>query len=569
MDPYYENHYSNPEYIKSIISCLAVRANFTLDEAFYRAAEKTLRLHNKYKFVDSCYFSFAGLKFPPSYTRIVNRAAKFDVTVEETDKRPTMLRLVSEYLQKIAALEKEIDQTNANIESSIKKLKKYANIYPNIDTVLSFTDIADILKNKENDISAEVIKKIVEEKDDVKVQSNLQDLEKQLEKDARTGELSDTAEDSLLKKYYVINGKLSNFSNDLTELLNKVDQYLSGVVEQAYKKEFSSNEILMKKDRDILCFKAIVDIPQSCRDIICSEPPRKVKSFSWIVTELEWPKLVKINELKDIFALKSRLDRNDVSILEEFKNSQETLQIRARNIILLRQTKKTLEDQVEKIKSKIAKQKIEKKPVGNILSIDARANKGVINLGRRNGLFNNSIFEVYGVIKGRELVFKGMAKILKLGEENSKILMLPVVNVEDNSFTITRGAGIAYPEFFDVITKEYTKRLPYRNIIKISSIKDLKPEVHDILYSEIFDPSQKKVISFAGNLHLIYTNAEAAKKLSQWNFKFQEKVDINNDYVILGKDYEESGNYKVAKELNIKLLREKDLYDLLELQYKY
>jgi len=49
----------------------------------------------------------------------------------------------------------------------------------------------------------------------------------------------------------------------------------------------------------------------------------------------------------------------------------------------------------------------------------------------------------------------------------------------------------------------------------------------------------------------------------------QKKADINNDFVILGKDYENSENYKIAKELNIRLIREKDFYDLLSLEYQY
>lgn len=564
VDPYFDNQHNTPEYIKSIISCMAVRANFTLDRAFYKSTKMTLKLRNKklynkyrlYELINSCYFSFAGLEFPLPYTKIINRGGKFDITVEETDKRPTLLKLVSVYMDKIQELVTNIDKLDIDIAESQRKLNKFL-----VFETSNFTEITKTLRDKEN----EIISKIIKETDKAKAQKNLSDIEGELTKD--------DSDNNLIKKYYIVKRKFNDFSEDFTELLNKFDHYLLGIVEQVYKKEFSSDEILREKDYKALCTQTPVDIPPLCRDIICSGKkdgkPYKIKSFLWIVTELERPKLVKINELKYTMDLKSRLDRNDSSILDEFKNSQETLPNLAMNIMLLRQTKKTLEGQIEKIKSKIAKQKIEKKSVGKILSIDTRANKGVINLGRRNGLFNNTVFEVYGVIKGRDFVFKGMAKVLKLGEENSRILILPVVSVEDKSFIISKGAGVAYPEFFDIITKEYIKRLPYRNIIKISSIKDLRTEIHDLLYSEIFDPSQKKVISFAGNLHLIYTNAEAVKKFVDWNFKVQDKADINNEYVVLGKDYQDSENYRIAKELNIKLLREKDLYDFLELQYRY
>ncbi|MFN7182274.1 MAG: hypothetical protein ACK4NF_06320, partial [Planctomycetota bacterium] len=286
------------------------------------------------------------------------------------------------------------------------------------------------------------------------------------------------------------------------------------------------------------------------------------------ITEFVSQQLAKRNELVEVQGIKFRLDRNDVTLLVDYKNSDEKLPTTARNIITLRQTKKTLEDQIEKIRSRIAKRKLEKKPVGKLLGLDYKYNRGIINLGRRHGLFNNTIFEVYGMIKGREFVFKGLVKILKLGEDNSKVMILPVVIVEDKNFIVSQGAGVAFPQYFSIITKEFSKKLPYTDIIKIAQIKGLKAEVNDALFSEVFDPQHKKVISFAGNLHLIYTNAEAAKKFTLWNFKYQEKADTNNDYVILGKDYQDSENYRIAKDLNIKLLREKDFYDFLELEYR-
>lgn len=550
MDPYFQKQYNNPEFLKQLISCVSLKANFTLDRTFYNLVKKTLRLHNKYKLADSCYFSFIGLKFPPSYIKVINKGAKFDITMEETEKRPSLIKLIMAYLEKIQTLEQEIESIDNTITTNSKKLEEF------LPAGEDFTSIGQAFHTKENEIFSKLLK-------ETEGEAELKKIEEELKKEG--------IDNRILKKYYVIKKKLYNYVADLSQLLDRVEQYLFGIT----KKEFSGEEILRGKDYSTLCSQLPTGMPASCVDLktlFCEKKEGRLqlfKSFSWIVTELEWPKMVKINELKNVLNLKSRLDRNDTSILEEFKESQEPLPTYAKNILLLRQTKKILTDQIEKIRSKIARQKIEKKPVGTILSVDTRSNKGIINLGRKNGLFNNNIFEIYGTIKGREFVLKGIAKILKIGEDYSKILILPLVSVEDKSFVVSKGAGVAYPEFFDIITKEFTKRLPYRDIIKINQIKGLKVEPNDMLYSEIFDPSHKKIVSFAGNLHLIYTNSELSKKIEKWNFKYQEKADINNDYVILGKDYKDSENYKIAKELNIKLVREKDFYDFLELQYRY
>ncbi len=574
--PQYSKQSNDIKYLYSIINCLANKANYTLDKEAYNEIrskiKKYVKLAKKYRLVSSCYFTYKGV-FPDFFVKIINKV-RFDVTGNDIAKSPTIVKLVSAYMDEIAKLEKEIDDLTFKIDDEIKILKKYIYIpadssFENIKNAIE-AKVKELEEKDLEDIEKEWNKKLSEIKDAPKItdirQKKIEELEEVLDKLNMENRLSIYS--------YFLKKKAESYIGDLVTAINNKQTYLSGIADKVEKKEFIfRGEIFRPEDYEMLCNpeKAIIEIPSSCKeitDIICKAQDR-VMSFSVRVPELIGQQLAKRIEWKELLNIKFRLDRNDIQILKDFKDTNEKLPLIAKNIITLRQMKKTLEEQIEKIRSRIARQKLEKKSVGKLLGVASKSNIGIINLGRKHGLFNNSIFEIFGMIKGREFTFKGIAKILKLGEENSKVLILPVVNVEDKNFIISKGAGIAYPEHFSVITKEFTKKLPYTDIVKISQIKGLKPEVNDALFSEIFDPKHKKTVSLAGNLHLIYTNAEISKKLAEWNFIYQEKADTNNDYVIVGKDYKNSPNYKIAKELNIKLLREKDLYDFLELEYRY
>ncbi|MFN7181656.1 MAG: hypothetical protein ACK4NF_03125, partial [Planctomycetota bacterium] len=147
ISPSYRKYSGNIKYLQSLVNCLATKANFSLeDKEVYEKIKKEIkryvRLAKNFRVVSSCYFSYKGV-LPNFFLKIMNKL-KFDITGEESARRPTIVKLVSAYLERINKLEKEIDDLRAKVETTIQLLRKYIFI----SDEESFGDIKESLDAK-------------------------------------------------------------------------------------------------------------------------------------------------------------------------------------------------------------------------------------------------------------------------------------------------------------------------------------------------------------------------------------------------------------------------------------
>lgn len=286
--------------------------------------------------------------------------------------------------------------------------------------------------------------------------------------------------------------------------------------------------------------------------------------------ELELEKNIYLYDLiKTAYSAIIKREDKTYVVPRELEEKEKQYVIYLKKILRLREKQRLLNTQIEKLEKKISKATLKKKVVAKIIAVDKDGIFAWINVGRFNGLFKDTLFDIYGKEKGGRLVYKGQAYIVQMDDVKSKIQILYPGKVIFKDGSFIDGTIVYKVNSVLVNTLDGAQQEIRRNEIKNIEFNEITNPVKigDILFAKTFDPETPKIICFAGNLELKYKTFEAKKVFENYNFVIKEKPDIDVDMLIIGKGYQKDENYKLARELNIKIMREKDFYELLDIYY--
>jgi hypothetical protein len=162
-------------------------------------------------------------------------------------------------------------------------------------------------------------------------------------------------------------------------------------------------------------------------------------------------------------------------------------------------------------------------PDGRILNLSGLAGKGWIDLGRVNHLRKGLVFRVFQYVKGGKKAYKGRAEVIKVDETVSEVRILE----EDDALNpISNG---------------------------------------DYIFSPFYDPEAQPVFVFGGTglAAKDVTKEYLVMKMKDYGAVVKDKVDLYTDYLVALTDYESSPEYKAARELNVTVIRERDLLEFI------
>jgi len=186
---------------------------------------------------------------------------------------------------------------------------------------------------------------------------------------------------------------------------------------------------------------------------------------------------------------------------------------------------KALENRVEKLLAEVNKEKTDEdvEADGKIVNILSSSGKGWINLGRPDHLPSGLVFRVFQYTKGGKKHFKGQVEVQKVGDDLSEVR---VIEEKDSLNPIVAG---------------------------------------DYVTSAFYDPKAQIVFVFAGTEmeSKDVTKDYVVSKMKSYGAQVSEKVDINTDFLVAFKNYENTPEYKAARELGVTVIRERDLLEYI------
>jgi NAD-dependent DNA ligase len=140
-----------------------------------------------------------------------------------------------------------------------------------------------------------------------------------------------------------------------------------------------------------------------------------------------------------------------------------------------------------------------------------------------NHLSNGLMFRVFQTVKGGKKVYKGRAEVVKVDETNSEVRI-------------------------------------------VEEVDPLNPIVQgDMVSSPFYDPKANPVFVFAGSEldSKEVTREYVVQKMKNYGAQIRNKVDVNTDFLVALKNFENTPEYKSAREFGVTILREKDLLTFL------
>ena len=187
---------------------------------------------------------------------------------------------------------------------------------------------------------------------------------------------------------------------------------------------------------------------------------------------------------------------------------------------------KALENRIDKLLEETRKQKDfgeDAEPDGKIVDVLNSAGKGWIDLGRVDHLSNGLVFRVFQDVKGGKKVYKGLVEVQKIDEKFSEVR---VIEEKDSLYPITKG---------------------------------------DLVENPFYNRKAQQVFVFAGTEmdSADITKDYATTQLKRYGAQIVEKVDINTDFLVALKNYENTPEYKAARELGVTVIRERDLLEFI------
>jgi NAD-dependent DNA ligase len=162
---------------------------------------------------------------------------------------------------------------------------------------------------------------------------------------------------------------------------------------------------------------------------------------------------------------------------------------------------------------------------GKVISSSPALKLAVIDIGRKDLLVVGTTFKVFALRKGKR-VPKGTVKVIKVMQTMSQAKVESLVHPRDPI------------------------------------------EVGDILTSPQFDRTRVRTFAIAGYLVGRFSKDELRSILKEYGGTVVDRVDLNTTYVVVGRGYRKSENFKKAVQLGVRIIRERELYDILGLSWE-
>ena len=222
----------------------------------------------------------------------------------------------------------------------------------------------------------------------------------------------------------------------------------------------------------------------------------------------------------DISVLQEGIKQIDTTITEKTKEGET-------KITELTKKKNEFEERLEKLRNRmeLASEGIEID--GKIVLADIGNNSVCIDLGAQDAIIKGMDFDVFTIIKGGLKKGKGKVKIIKVFDDYCQAAIIP------------------------------------------DTMKSEEPiATEDLVNSDIYNRQKTKTFIFAGMPVGKYLLDDLKKKIQEFGGEVLSTSSDNITYVVVGKDFENDENYKKAIYLGAVVLREKELYALLRIEWK-
>ncbi|MEK7449671.1 MAG: BRCT domain-containing protein [Planctomycetota bacterium] len=164
---------------------------------------------------------------------------------------------------------------------------------------------------------------------------------------------------------------------------------------------------------------------------------------------------------------------------------------------------------------------------GEIIMADIQNGYAYVDIGQKDTVQKGLEFDLFSIQQGGVRKYKGQAKLVKIYDSYSQLAFIPQTIVPTELITIG-----------------------------------------DYIDSPIYSRKKIKIFSFAGQLIGKYTPSELRDKIKQVGGKVLDEITDEITYVVVGEGYENDENYKKAVQLGALVMREKELYGLIGLEWK-
>ena len=161
-----------------------------------------------------------------------------------------------------------------------------------------------------------------------------------------------------------------------------------------------------------------------------------------------------------------------------------------------------------------------KAPDGRVIHVDASLKTVYLNIGRSEGLYEGTPFEVFGVERGGKRVTRGEVKVVTIDELFSRA-----------------------------------------QIVRLREGQSIR--AGDFVYNGFYDAAAVKKFVLAGRFVGPYTKDELSKKIEAFGERYSPSVTKDVNYCAVGEGYETDPVYLEAQRIGVKVIREKTLLQYL------
>jgi hypothetical protein len=184
-----------------------------------------------------------------------------------------------------------------------------------------------------------------------------------------------------------------------------------------------------------------------------------------------------------------------------------------------------LNARIDRLQREVNKEKTieDIEPDGRLVSLLSSAGRAWIDLGRVNHLRKGLVFRVFQYGKGGKKHYKGRVEVQSVDEKMSEVRI-------------------------------------------VDEVDELDPIVGgDYVSSPFYDPKAEPVFVLAGTEFESreVTREGVIAKMQSYGAKIQDKVDLSADFLVAIKNYENTPEYKSARDLGVTIIRERDLLEFI------
>ncbi|MGQ9589034.1 MAG: BRCT domain-containing protein [Planctomycetota bacterium] len=251
------------------------------------------------------------------------------------------------------------------------------------------------------------------------------------------------------------------------------------------------------------------------------------------IAKLREDKEASVKQIRDLESRYEDLDNRANAREADLRSQLEQLRLeRDQQVTELRRALNFRDNEIRSLQAKIAKMQEQVRKEEDIATIEkdgtiqhvlASQGKAWIDLGRADRISKGMRFRVFQTVKGGKRIAKGTVEVQKVDERMSEVR----------------------------ITEESD---PLNPIV-----------AGDMIASPFYDRNARPVFVFAGSQldSKDVTKELLVSKLESYGAIVSKDVDEKTDFIIAMKDYETTPEFRAARELQVKILRERDLLEFL------